>query len=209
PNRMYIFAPPVTYYVPITHPLLEVAAINFRRDQSVLGAVLRNIGIEEIDVYSSHPQFPKPSENFPIENRHGDEKLGFAAANFSDRQVIKILVEINRGLNAVLIDLLPEIAVPIEQTNRNEMQIKVARGFAVVAGENAEAAGVVRDRFVKTEFGRKIGDGILDCRAGTGFPIGVAASEIFLEVLENLLKLPQEIFVLCKFFQTRLSRKLE
>src|SRR5262249_41810654 len=97
----------------------------------------------------------------------------------------------------------------IRFSNRNEMQIKVARGFAVVAGENAEAAGVVRDRFVKTEFGRKIGDGILDCRAGPGFPIGVAASEIFLEVLENLLKLPQEIFVLCKFFQTRLSRKLE
>src|SRR5262249_20752124 len=123
--------------------------------------------------------------------------------------MIKVLIQINGGLNAVLIDLLSEIAVPIKQTNRNEIQIKVARGFAVVAGQNAEAAGVVRDRFVKTEFGRKIGDGILDCRAGPGFPIGVAASEIFLEVLENLLKLAQEISVLRKFFQARLPRKLE
>src|SRR5436309_6672095 len=34
-------------------------------------------------------------------------------------QVIKILVEIDRFLNAVLIDVLPEITVPIKQTNRH------------------------------------------------------------------------------------------
>ena len=59
--------------------------------------------------------------------------------------MIKILVQINRRLNAVLIDLLPEIAVSIEQTNRNEIQIKIARRFAMVAGQNAETAGVIRN----------------------------------------------------------------
>jgi hypothetical protein len=59
--------------------------------------------------------------------------------------VIKILVPINCRLNAILIDLLPEIAVAIEETNRNKIQIKVARRFAMIAGQNAEAAGVIRN----------------------------------------------------------------
>ena len=59
--------------------------------------------------------------------------------------MIKILVQINRRLNAVLIDLLPEIAVSIEQTNRNEIQIKIARRFEMIAGQNAEAAGLIRN----------------------------------------------------------------
>ena len=41
--------------------------------------------------------------------------------------MIKILIQIDRCLNAVLVDLLPEIAMPIEQTNRNKIQIEIAR----------------------------------------------------------------------------------
>ena len=115
--------------------------------------------------------------------------------------MIKILVQINRGLNAVLVDLLPEITVAIKQTNRHEIQIKIARRFAVVAGQDAEAARVVRDRFVKTEFGGKIGDRIFDRGTGPRFPVGVEASEVFFEVLENLLELAQKIFVLRKLFE--------
>ena len=54
---------------------------------------------------------------------------------------------------------------------------------------------------MKTEFGGKIGDGILDGGPGPTLPVRVAASEIFLEVLEDLLELAQKILVLCKFFQ--------
>ena len=73
-------------------------------------------------------------------------------ADFANRQVIKILVEVDRLLNSVLVDLLPEIAVPVKQTDCHKIQIKVARRFAMIAREDAEAAGIVWDRFVKAEF---------------------------------------------------------
>src|SRR5438093_940951 len=79
----------------------------------------------------------------------------------------------------------------------------------MVAGEDAQATGVVRDRFVKTELGRKIRDGIFDRAAGSGFSISIVSSEILLEFLENLLEVAQKIFVLCKLLQTRLPRKLQ
>jgi hypothetical protein len=59
--------------------------------------------------------------------------------------VVEILVQINCRLNAVLIDLLPEIAVAIQETDRNEIQIKIACRFAMIAGQNPEAAGVIRN----------------------------------------------------------------
>ena len=99
---------------------------------------------------------------------------------------MEILIKVDRCLNAVLVDLLPEIAVPIKQTNRDEIQIKIAGRFAMVAGKNAEAAGVIRNRFVKTELGGKIGDRILDRAAGAGFSVGVLAREIFLEMRREL-----------------------
>ena len=40
--------------------------------------------------------------------------------------MIKVLIKVNRCLNAFLIDLLAKIAVPIKQTDRNEIQIKIA-----------------------------------------------------------------------------------
>ena len=129
----------------LAHAHLEIAAVKFRGDASVLRVVLRNVGVEEIDIHAPDAQFPNPGENFSIENRDRNEKLHFAPASFADWQVVKILVQVNCCLNAVLIDLLPEVAVAIEQTNRNKIQIKIARRFAMVAGQNAEAAGVIRN----------------------------------------------------------------
>ena len=111
----------------LAHAHLEITAVKLSGDSPVLDAVLRNVSVEQIDVHPPNAQFPNPGENFSIENRHRNEKFHFASASFTDRQVIKILVQIDRGLNTVLVDLLPEIPVPIEETNRNKVQVKIAR----------------------------------------------------------------------------------
>ena len=54
----------------LAHPHLEVASVKLGGDQPVLRAVLRNIGVEKIDVYPADSQFPNPGENFPIQDRH-------------------------------------------------------------------------------------------------------------------------------------------
>jgi hypothetical protein len=144
PSAVRAFTPPIPRHDFLAHAHLEIAAVKLRGDASVLRVVLRNVGVEEIDIHAPDAQFPNPGENFSIENRDRNEKLHFASASFADRQVVKILVQVNCCLNAVLIDLLPEIAVAIEQTNRHKIQIEIARRFAMIAGQNAEAAGVIR-----------------------------------------------------------------
>src|SRR6266536_4460159 len=123
--------------------------------------------------------------------------------------MIKILIQINRCLNAVFVDLLPEIAMSIEQTNGNETEVEIARRLAMVASEYAKTPRIIRDRFVKTKFSREIGDRILDRASSSCLSVSVVASEIFFEFLKDLLQLAQESFVLCKFFQPGLPRKLK
>src|SRR6266496_2308032 len=135
----------------LTHAHLEVAAVKLSSNQSVLGVVFRNIGVQEIKTYPSNAQFPEPGKNLPIQNRYRNQRFPVATKRFTDWKVIKILVQIDRCLNAVLVNLLPEIAMPIEQTDRNEIQIQIARRFAMVSSEYTKAAGIIRDRFVKTK----------------------------------------------------------
>src|SRR5262249_35932960 len=111
---------------------------------SVFCVVLRDIGVEEVDVDPADAQFPNSGENLPIQNRRRNQKICFALADLANRQVIEILVQINRCLDAILVNLLSKIAVPVEQTNRYEIQIEVACRFAMIAGQNAKAARVIR-----------------------------------------------------------------
>jgi hypothetical protein len=66
---------------------------------------------------------------------------------------MEILVQADGVLNAILVDLLFEIAVAIEQPDRDKIQVEIAGRFTMVARENAETAGVIRDRFVEAKLG--------------------------------------------------------
>ena len=66
-----------------------------------------------------------------------------------------------RDLLAVAVDALIEIALPVQQSDRDERQPEVARGLAVVAGEHAEAARVDREALVQAEFGAEVRDQVV------------------------------------------------
>ncbi len=129
--------------------------------------------------------------------------------HFLDRQVVKILIQADGVLDAVLVDLLFEIAVPIEQSDRDEIQIEIAGRLAMIAGQNAEAAGIIRNRFVETELGREIGDRLLDRAARAGLSVGVFPREIMAEGFVHFLELAQETLVLRDFDEAGLARKLK
>ncbi len=122
------------------------------------GVVLRRVGVEQIKTDAADLELPDFREHLAAPELHRDEQVRIACAHFADREVMKILIQTDRLLNAFLVDLLFEIAVPIEQADGDEIQVEIAGGFAMIAGENAETAGIIRDRFVKAKLRRKIGD---------------------------------------------------
>src|SRR5258708_4583229 len=114
---------------------------------------------------------------------------------------MKILVQIDRVLQAALVDLLPEVAVPVEQTDRDKVEIEITGGFAMIARENAEAARIVGDRFMETKFRGKIRDRFFNRGASAGFSISVLAFEILFKCVVDLFQFAEKSFVLGNFLK--------
>ena len=123
--------------------------------------------------------------------------------------MVKILVEADRFLPAVLVNLLLKVAVPIKQPDRDEIQVEIARRFTVIARKDAKTARVIGNRFVKAKFRREISDRLLDLTRGAFFPVGVLAREILLVSPMDLPEIAQEDFVPRHFEQPPLARELE
>src|SRR5437868_14902189 len=125
--------------------------------------------------------------------------------HLTDRQMVKILVEIDRVLHPVLVDLLPEVAVAIEQTDSDKLEVKVAGRFAMIACEDAQAARIIRHRFMKTKLGGEIGHRFFHFLPHAGCAVGSAPLQVFAKAVMDLLPLAQESLVLSKFLQAALA----
>ena len=193
----------------LAHAHFEIAAVKLGRDAAIFRFVLRDVGVEQVKGDAAHVQFPDLRKDFPVQETDGDEQIAVAAPHFLDRQVMEILVEADGVLDAFLVDLLFEVAVPVEQSDRDEIQIEIAGGLAMIPRENAEAAGVIRDRFVKAELGGEIGDRFFDRAAFAGFSVSVLAREIIAECVMHFLEFAQEILVLRDLLEPGLPGKLQ
>jgi hypothetical protein len=90
-------------------------------------------------------------------------------------------------LVAVDIEMLTEVALGIEQPDRDQGDAQAAGALHVVAGEHAQAAGIDRHRLVNAELGREVDHrlGAEDARVD-GAP-GVLRRQVFLHPAVGLV----------------------
>ena len=123
--------------------------------------------------------------------------------------MVKILIETDGFLPAILIDLLLEIAVPVKQPNRDKVQIEVAGRLAMIAGKNSEAAGIVGNGFMEAKLRREISNRLFQLTGGTFFPVSILAGEILLVTPVHFGEVAQKNLVLRHIDQPPLARELE
>ena len=75
-----------------------------------------------------------------------------------DRQLSRVVVRIERGLAALRIQHLPEVALLVQQPDANHRHAEVAGGLELVAGDVAEPARVDRQRLAEQELHAEIRD---------------------------------------------------
>ena len=75
-----------------------------------------------------------------------------------ERQPAEVVVGVVVLLMAVGVDRLAEVALAVEQADADERQRHVAGRLHVVAGEDAQAAGVDAERLVEPVLGAEVGD---------------------------------------------------
>ena len=83
-------------------------------------------------------------------------------------------------LVAVDVELLPEIALVVEQPDCDERDAQAAGALHVVSREHSQAAGVDRNRLVDPELGREVDDRLGAEHASVDRAPGILGREIFL-----------------------------
>ena len=200
----------------LTDTHLQIAAVKLRGNGAVLGVVIGDIGVQQIEVDASNGEFPDLGEHLTARQFDADlERFAvLTVGNFLHGQVVEILVELDGLLDAFAVDLLFEITVAVEQTDGAEVQVEVARALAMVAGEDAQATGVVWHALVETELRGEIGDQVVPFilfpgGLGAQTAVGIRSGHVRLELGVQAAEFAQETFVAGDFFQAGLPGELQ
>ncbi|CAB5025836.1 unannotated protein [freshwater metagenome] len=122
--------------------------------------VLLDVGVEEEERHASYLRDPDAcgdaASAWYSERYLGRGSVGLAKQRH--RAAIRIADRVVLKLPAITGEGLAEIAGPVEQADADDPDAEVARGLQVVAREDPEAAGVLRQGSGDAELGREVGD---------------------------------------------------
>ncbi len=160
-----------------------------------LGVVL-DVGVEQEQRHPAHLRHEHPRDQVGLVG-HRQAHLRGGSVSLTkerDRQPVGVEHRVGLLLPALAGELLAEVAVLVEQPDADQRDAEVARGLEVVAGQDAEAAGVLRQHRGDAVLGREVGDR-LGC-VGAGLLLEPAlAGEVLLEVGVRQLEAAQEALV--------------
>ena len=126
------------------------------RSRRVVGG---DVGVEQQDRHAADLRHPHRRVHLAVGELDAHlERRAVAAARASQRQLVRVEVGLGVLLVPIGVDLLAEVAAPVEEADADERQRRVRRRLAVVAGQDAEAAGVDLHRLVDAELGAEVGD---------------------------------------------------
>ena len=124
--------------------------------------VLRQVGVEQVGRATADVDAPRLELHLADAHLDGaDERLAVLVEHGLDGEVLRLELGVVIDLPVVLIDRLLEVAFAIEQADADEAEPEIARGFRMIAGEDAETAGRDGQGFVEAEFRSEIDDRVL------------------------------------------------
>ena len=137
-----------------------VAAVQPRCQAAILGLIAVDVGIEQQERVSADGQLPHARDERARARVDADrDRLAARVYRRLERQQRAVDVAVVLLLIARQIESLREISLVVVQPDADERNAEIGRRLDVIAGEDAEAARVDRNRFVQAELGREIRDG--------------------------------------------------
>ena len=145
----------------LQQPVLAAAAVEPVGDVAVGGVVLLDVGVEQQQRDPADLRHPDLGVQHAPPGRRDGTWTGVAVRLLQQgqRQAVGVERRVVLLLPAVAGQGLAEVAVPVEQADADDRHAEVAGRLEVVAGEDAEAAGVLRQGGGDAELGREVGDG--------------------------------------------------
>ena len=160
------------------------------------GRVLLDVAVEQqqrdaADLGAPHVRV----QGAALRQRHGDDRgRAVGLAQQLDRQAVRVQRGVVLELPAVGRQALGEVPGPVEQPDADQRDAEVRGGLEVVTGEDAQAAGVLRQHLGDPELGGEVGDARR--RLGAERLVPARLGEVLLQVVHGVLQPADELAVL-------------
>src|SRR6516225_1439444 len=191
-----IAADPKDDFLPDAH--LTVTAVQLVGDVTVFGPFVGgDIGVEQIERDPPHlgtPDLRKDGTTGKLDCYR--QRCSILSADRTEGEVVEIVVFVRLLLPARLVEILPEVALLIEQADTHQRNPEVARGLQVVPRQDAESARKDGQALGKAKLRREIGDeGLFRHGATLLLEPGDLALKVRLQVRGHSMQVSQERIV--------------
>ena len=180
--------------------VLPVATVELVRDLAVLRSVGFIVGIEQIEVGTAHGHLPDTRAQRTAGHLHLDGLPGAVLVEHRLRRDLHEVLRLVLGhLVALRREALGEVAETVQETDRHQVDVHVGSLLQVVAGQDAQAAGVDHQGSVQAIFHAEVSDG--------RFRPLLLFGHVGVELLHHPVEAGEEFGILGKFlisFQTDL-----
>ena len=167
-------------------PRGAVAAINAVGQVAEMLLVLRQIRVQQIERHAPDIHAPDLEVHHVQADFHGaDEPFAIRIQHRLQRHVVRIHRIVVFRLPVVGVNGLLKIALPVKQADADKSQAEIAGGLGMVAGQDAEAAGGNRQRFVQAKLRREIRDGVLEQLGRILMAPGVLVRQVGLKLAKH------------------------
>lgn len=144
----------------LQQPVLAAAAVEAVGDVAFGGGVLLGVGVQHQQRHPPDLGLPDPGVQPTAAGQRQRDHAGAAVrlAHLGDGELVRVEQRVALLLPAVAGERLAEVAVAVEQADADDRRAQVTGGLEVVPGQDAEAAGVLRQGGGDAELGREVGD---------------------------------------------------
>ena len=144
----------------LAQPVVAAAAVQPVGDLVQVGLVLLHVGVEQQQRHPADLGHPDLRGELPARGQvHLDvHRRAGGVPEQLQGQAVRVVGRVPLGLPAVGGQRLGEVAVPVQQADPDQRHAQVAGRLQVVAGQDAQAAGVLRQRGGDAVLGREVRD---------------------------------------------------
>ena len=142
--------------MPSKHFLLEsvvgTTAVQPVGHLALVAGILLDVGVQHQQRHPADLSHPDLRVQSAPREWDVDPKWALVIVQQGQRQGVRVKQRITLLLPAGGVERLPEVSLPVEQPNADDRDSKIACGLEMVAGQDAEAARVLRQYLGNAEF---------------------------------------------------------
>ena len=140
-------------------PRLGAASVELCRDAAIRRAVQKIVAVQQVELHPPHGRLPHAQmDGAARQPEPYAQPSALFMKDWLDRHHRRVVVRVELLLHALGVDDLAKIALLVQQSDPDNGNVEIAGCLQVIPGQDAQSAGIERQRGAEPEFHAEVGD---------------------------------------------------